>query len=115
MTTSRLMEITPETLRKYRESKGLSLTDFWGAMGYTMSRGHAYETGRTAIPEHAIRLFTLHYLAGVPTDVKAPEFKIFLRQFTESDVRILLSGSQKIENAIELLHNAMDELKVLKK
>ena len=72
MEIKKTAEICGGTLRKLRESRGERLEDFWGAVGYSTSRGSAYETG-SPIPEHVRRLIFLHYVVGIPTDLQGSE------------------------------------------
>lgn len=69
-----------ETLRRLRNDHGLTMKEFWGAMGYNLSRGCAYENGKNKIPEHVNRLVHLHYIAGIPTDFRSSAFTRFIEQ-----------------------------------
>lgn len=69
--------LSPQALRELRLQRQMSLKQFWGALGYSPSRGCAYETGKTKLPRHARRLVYLEYVAGVPTDIDSVRFQQF--------------------------------------
>lgn len=84
-----------------RNGQQLSLKDFWGKVGYTISRGSAYETGRTELPEHARRLIYLEYVAGIPTDIDSERFHQF-----ETALKSI-SQVQKMQAAIAAIQSTM--------
>lgn len=104
MKTKTKRQYDGDALREMREQRGLSQKEFWGAIGYKLSRGCAYETGRTTIPEHVNRLVFLHYAAGIPTDINSAAFAEF-----EEDLK--KSNPARLGAARKLLNDAIQELK----
>lgn len=73
MKNTKRSALTGKSLREMRTDRGMLLKDFWGNIGYSVSRGHAYETGRSKIPEHVRRLVHLQYVLGIPTNPDSDE------------------------------------------
>ena len=96
--------LTPAIIRQMREGRGMTIKQFWGRVGYSMSRGHAYETSRTELPEHARRLIYLEYVAGIPTNIDSEQF----RQF-EAAVSLMKVG-QTMKSGIEAIQNTLARL-----
>lgn len=89
-----------------RHSQQLSLKDFWGSIGYSTSRGSAYETGRTELPEHARRLVYLEYVAGIPTDIDSERFQQF-ETALKSTKTSLVNVSQALESGIYAMKSTL--------
>lgn len=93
--------LSPEALIELRTAKGLSQKSFWGAIGYSTTRGCSYETGRTPIPEHARRLVYIAHVLGVPTDIDSDEFKSF-EQCIKSDKPLSVEAARAaLETALK--------------
>lgn len=95
--------LTPSALLELRTAKGLSQKAFWGAIGYSTTRGCSYETGRTPIPEHVRRLVYLEHVLGVPTDIDSEEFQTF-------ESRLKSENPMKVAAAAKQLKKALKEL-----
>lgn len=105
-------EISAATIRACREELGLTIAQFWQTIGYTRSSGHCYETEKVALPEHARRLFFLHYVLGIPTDPSSAEYREFdfttaVRKGGAVNTR---KAKQAIERGIALLKQGVNEL-----
>ena len=103
--------LTGEDLRTLRMSMGMSLKDFWGAAGYSLSRGCAYETGKTDIPGHVRRLMYLQYVLGIPTDIDSQEFRDFEAALKSNNPVQLNNARKALESGIDFMHSALTELK----
>lgn len=66
--------ITPELIRAYRNDNVISMSKFWGDIGCSLSRGHHYETEKTPMRDETKRLIYVHYVAGIPIDLKSTQF-----------------------------------------
>lgn len=95
---------TGEELRKMRIASGLSLKEFWGRVGYTISRGSCYETSKTKIPEHVRRLVWLHHVLGVPTDPDSAETREFAAELKAKHPLRLNNARKLAEKAVGLMH-----------
>lgn len=98
---------SPQALRQMRKEQRMSLKQFWGAVGYTSSRGCAYETDRTELPEHARRLIYLEYVAGIPTDIDSERFAQFEAALKASNPTSLTHTRQALESSISAMQNAL--------
>lgn len=96
--------LTPAALVELRTAKGLSQKAFWGAIGYSTTRGCSYETGRTPIPEHVRRLVYLEHVLGIPTDIDSEMFRTF-------EERLKSKKPQSVAAARAVLEQAIKELK----
>lgn len=102
---------TGEGLRQMRLASGLSLKEFWGSVGYTLSRGSSYETSKSKIPEHARRLVYLHYVLGVPTDPDSAEAREFAAELKSKHPLRLKNARKLVEKAEKLMKDTLSELK----
>lgn len=89
----------------------MSLRDFWGGVGYTLSRGHSYETGKTPVPEDVRRLVYLEYVLGVPTDPDSEEGRKFASELKEKHPIRLNNAVKLVEKGIGLMQDTLSELK----
>lgn len=103
--------LTGEALRQMRIARRLSAEEFWSAMGYKLSRGYHYESGKGKIPEHVRRLVHLHYVLGVPTDPDSPEMAAFAKGLAEQHPIRLNNVVEKLEQGIGLMKDTLTELK----
>lgn len=87
-----------------RMSREMSIKDFWAGIGYSLSRGHSYETGKTPIPESVRRLVYLQYILDVPTDPDSEEGQKFAEGLKEKH-------PIRLDNARRLMEDALSELK----
>lgn len=94
-----------------RIERGMSLKEFWGAVGYTLSRGCSYETSKTKIPEHARRLVYLHYVLGVPTDPESAEARQFAVELKEKHPIRVNNAVKLVEKGIGIMKDTLLELK----
>jgi hypothetical protein len=104
MGNTKRVAFTGEGLRQMRLGRGMLIKDFWGNIGYSVSRGHAYETGRSKIPEHARRLIHLHYVLGLPTNPDTPEG----RELAE---RLKQQHPIQLGNAVRMVEQGLDIIK----
>lgn len=95
--------LSPAALLELRTAKGLSQKAFWGAIGYSTTRGCSYETGRTPIPEHVRRLVYLEHVLGVPTNIDSEEFQAF-------ESRLKAEKPLKVAAVAKQLTQALKEL-----
>lgn len=102
---------TGEELRQMRLARGLSLKEFWGAVGYTLSRGCSYETSKTKIPEHVRRLVWLHYVLGVPTDPESAEARQYALELKEQHPLRVNNAVKLVEKGINIMRDTLSELK----
>lgn len=102
--------LTPEAIRQIRQAKRLSLKEFWGAIGYTSTRGHFYETGKTQMPEHALRLVYMEYVAGIPTDIKSERFQKFENALRANNPASLTDIRQALESSIGVMQDTLTRL-----
>ena len=102
---------TGEGLREMRMANGLSLKEFWGSVGYTISRGSSYETSKTKIPEHVRRLVYLHHVLGVPTDPDTAEAREFAVELKAKHPLRLNNARKLAEKAVGLMQDTLSELK----
>lgn len=102
--------LTPAAIRQMREGRGMTLKQFWEPVGYTQSRGCAYETDRTDLPEHARRLIYLEYIAGIPTDIDSERFKQFEAALKASNPASLMQVRQVLESGIDVMQNTLTRL-----
>ncbi len=91
-------DITPEVLRELRERHGLSLRRFWANLGYSDQRGGNYERGDRAISDDAKRAVYLHYVAGLPVDIKASELRALLA-LRDAKHRLIEAANQTTDAA----------------
>ena len=111
MSNKELFVYTAQTLQRMRLERGLSVEEFWGAMGYKTSRGYHYEAGKSKIPEHVRRLVHLHYVLGVPTDPDSAEQATFMKAIEEQQPIRLNNVVKKLERGIGLMTDTLSELK----
>lgn len=104
-------QYTGEELRAMRTKLGISMKKFWGALGYSMTRGCAYETSRTNPPEHVHRLVHLHYVVGIPTDISSPEFAEFQQGLKDYNPARVTRARQMLEEGGRIIDEAKQELK----
>lgn len=113
MTINTEADVNSETVRELRKSLNLSQTKFWGAICVTLSKGNAYETGRTKIvPPEVCRLVYLHYIAGLATDATKDELKgavAMVRKARQARDQIT-RASKQVQQAHELLLSAGAEI-----
>lgn len=102
-------EISGEALRALRTARNERLEDFWGAVGYSTSRGSAYETG-SPIPEHVRRLIFLHYVVGIPTDLQGSKVIDLATAVENGSARQLDEVRALIEQQQELLVRSLTVL-----
>ena len=81
-------QVEPDFLKDLRESMGLSLDKFWGAVGCARERGFRYESGKHEIPEIVKRLVFLQYGLGIPTDCQSDEFHAFAETLRAKDPNV---------------------------
>lgn len=93
--------LTPAALVELRTAKGLSQKAFWGAIGYSTTRGCSYETGRTPIPEHVRRLVYLEHVLGVPTDIDSEKFQLFEMHLKSNNTVSAIAARAALENALK--------------
>lgn len=101
---------SPQALRQMRKEKQLSLKQFWGAVGYTSSRGCAYETDRTDLPEQARRLIYLEYVAGIPTDIDSERFAQFEAALKASNPTSLTHIRKALEGGIDAMKSTLERI-----
>lgn len=94
-----------------RTALGYSLNEFWGSLGYTISRGSCYETSKTRIPEHVRRLVYLHYVLGVPTNPDDQEARQFAVALKEKHPLRLNNAVKLVEKGIGIMQDTLSELK----
>ncbi len=102
---------TGERLRQMRVERGLSLKEFWGGVGYTLSQGSSYETSKSKIPESARRLVYLQYVLGVPTDPESEEGAQFAARLKEQHPLQVNNAVRLVEKGIGLMQETLSELK----
>jgi len=102
---------TGESLRQMRIARGMSLKEFWGGVGYTLSRGCSYETSKTKIPEHVRRLVHLEYVQGVPTDPDSAAAKQFAMELKEKHPIRVNNAVKLVEKGIGIMKDTLSELK----
>lgn len=101
-------KFSPLALRQMRQSQQLSLKQFWGAIGYSVSSGHSYETGKTdELPEHARRLIYLEYVAGIPTDIDSERFQQFVETMKLNGVQNITQVRKALESGIDAMQNTL--------
>lgn len=97
--------LSPSALLELRIAKGLSQKAFWGAIGYSTTRGCSYEIGRTPIPEHVRRLVYLQHVLGVPTDIDSEEFHAFEQRIKSDKPLSVEAARSALESALKGLSN----------
>lgn len=110
MEIKKVSEISGERLRVLRTARGERLEDFWGAVGYSTSRGHAYETGATSLPEHVRRLVFLHYVVGIPTNLEGAEFNDLVQAIEAGSIGKIRQASTLLEQGQQLLNETLSVL-----
>lgn len=108
MQLEKFSDINASTVRSFRQSLGLSLKDFWGAVGCSASNGFAYETGRSSIRETVKRLVFMQYGAGIPTNPESDEFVSFVKQMSLADNARIVKARQLIEKGVEVLTSSLE-------
>lgn len=103
-------EINGSDIRALRMARNERLEDFWGAVGYSTSRGSAYETG-SPLPEHVRRLVYLHYVVGIPTNMQGAEFRDLANAIESGSARKIQEARSLLEKQQALLAESLNVLK----
>ncbi|AXF51470.1 transcriptional regulator [Erwinia phage Pavtok] len=104
------IEINGDDIRALRLSRNERLEDFWGAVGYSTSRGSAYETG-SPLPEHVRRLVYLHYVVGIPTNLQSADFRDLAHAIENGSARKVQEARTLLEQQQALLARSLNVLK----
>lgn len=88
-------DVTPGAVKALREHLRLTQGKFWPPVCVPKMRGCHYETKRTPIPVEIRRLIYLHYVVGIPTDIKASDINDIAE--TAKSVRIAQREIEKAE------------------
>ncbi|AEY69633.1 putative WHTH_GntR-like protein [Erwinia phage PEp14] len=103
-------EINGSAIRAFRMARNERLEDFWGAVGYSTSRGSRYETGDT-LPEHVRRLVYLHYVVGIPTNMQGAEFQNLVQTIEQGSARKVEEAREIVEQLQALTAKSLSVLK----
>ena len=96
-------QVTAEFIEAYRTERGLSLEQFWGAIGLSPTRGYRYESEVYKIPDTVRRLLFLQYGAGIPTDCQSEDFINFVAAMRQSNPFKVGQAAKLIREAHQLL------------
>ena len=112
MTNKEVRNCTPQMLQEIRTARGLSVKEFWGRLGYSPSRGYAYEAGRSQVPEHVRRLIYVEYELGIPTDPASDDGKKFAQLLLDNNLVQLLEYRERLSMGAGIISATLSELKI---
>lgn len=103
MQLDNIEQLTGEFIKNYRTELGLSLEQFWGAIGVSAPRGYRYESEMISVRDLIKRLLFLQYGLGIPTDCKSEEFLDFAAAMRQSNPFKVGQAAKLIREAHQLL------------